>query len=299
MKTMIALAALLSFTVTAPGQQTLADYQWRDLTAKGLIRGPVSTLELDGRAVLKIENTNDAPLRINLLNIENPAITAQVYEVLGEIRYDAAKGDGFLEMLNHFPPVKPGSPTGTYFSRTLGDYGPMGKISGQSGWRDFTLPFNRTGTTQPPVKLEINLFLPGRGTVYLGPLKLAQLPNAKSAAAAMFPNSWWSPSATGQIFGWGGAILGCLGGLCGYLGAKGKARGLVTALFTIMITLGLASGVVGMLGAFLNQPFFIWVPLLGAGLLLLLVCPVNMRNYRRRYEEQELRRMASMDARGA
>ena len=93
--------------------------------------------------------------------------------------------------------------------------------------------------------------------------------------------------------------MGCLGGLCGYLGAKGKARGLVTALFTIMITLGLASGVVGMLGAFLNQPFFIWVPLLGAGLLLLLVCPVNMRNYRRRYEEQELRRMASMDARGA
>jgi hypothetical protein len=50
----------------------------------------------------------------------------------------------------------------------------MGRISGTSSWRPISLPFDRTGTTNSPTRLEINIFLPGRGTVFLGPARLIQ-----------------------------------------------------------------------------------------------------------------------------
>jgi len=299
MKAIVALAALFSFTLAVHAQQKLGDYQWKDLAAKNLLHGPVTPMELDGREVLKIENTNDAPLQVNLLAIDKPAITSLVYEVTGEVRYDSVQGGGYLEMWNHFPPVEAGSPPGEYFSRTLGDSGPMGKISGTSGWRDFVLPFDRTGATNAPTKLEINLFLPGRGTVYLGPVKLLQLPKAKSAASAMYPNGWWSPSAAGRIFIWGGGIIGCLGGLCGWLSSQGRARRLVMGTFFFLSALGLVSAIAGAVGAFVNQPFFVWTPLLLTGVLLLIVCPFNLKQMRRNYEVLEMRRMVSLDVSGA
>ena len=50
----------------------------------------------------------------------------------------------------------------------------MAKISGTSSWRAFTLPFDRTGTTHAPTRLDLNIFLPGRGIVLLGPMRLMQ-----------------------------------------------------------------------------------------------------------------------------
>jgi hypothetical protein len=130
-------------------------------------------VKLDGRTVLKIENTNDAPLLLSIFKIESPTITSTNYAVLGEIRYENVQGSGYLEMWNYFPPLSPGIPEGPYFSRTLGEAGsgPMGRISGTSSWRPFALPFALTGTTNP-THLEINIFLPGRGVVWLGPPRL-------------------------------------------------------------------------------------------------------------------------------
>jgi hypothetical protein len=123
---------------------------------------------------LKIENTRDAPLGVFLFTIDNPPITAKGYALTGEIKYENVQGDGYLEMWNHFPPEK-------YFSRTLGPAGldPMSKITGTSNWRSFLLPFNRTGTTGAPARLEINILLPGRGVVFLGPMKLVQPGSAR------------------------------------------------------------------------------------------------------------------------
>ncbi|HUJ09226.1 MAG TPA: protein kinase [Verrucomicrobiae bacterium] len=152
-----------------PQQQVLAEFNWSKLAAEGRILGGVP-VTVDGRTALKIENTNNAPLQLTLFKIENPPITCRTYAVSGEIKYENVEGDGYLEMWNDF------AAAGRFFSRTLGPAvsDPTGKITGTSGWRTLLLPFNRTGTTNAPTRLEINIFLPGRGVVFLGPMKLVQ-----------------------------------------------------------------------------------------------------------------------------
>lgn len=294
MKIMSSVAALLLLGQTGWGQDMLGEFKWKEM--KELPKG-ASLTQVDGRDVLKIENTNDTPLQINLLTITNSKITATVYELTGEVRYDDVKGDGYLEMLNYFPSQKDGLPEGEYFSRTMDESGPMGKIAGTSGWREFTLPFDRTGAAGPPTRLRFNLILKGRGTVYFGPgVKLMQLPKVKSGFGAVYPNAWWEPPTTGTVFGWGGAVIGCLGGLCGWLAAKGKARGFVIAVLWALTGLGAVSGLSCLIALSTGQPFFVWGPMFLLAVLLCSICPVNARHFRRRYEDLELRRMASMDA---
>jgi len=153
-------------------------FDWNRLAAEGRLTGGMP-VETDGRTVLKVENATDAPLQVPLLKIENPGIRSMHYAVSGEIKYEGVQGSGYLEMWNVYP-------QGRFFSRTLGDpgSGPMAKISGTSGWREFLLPFDRTGSSDPPVSLELNLFLPGRGTVFIGPLKLVQYGEAETSSEA-------------------------------------------------------------------------------------------------------------------
>lgn len=296
MKMKYIVCALALFCKTAFAQETLGEYKWQDLKA---IPTNVSLVQVDGRQVLKIENTNDAPLQVNLLTIQQPKITATIYALTGEVRYDSVKGDGYLEMWNYFPSTESGQPEQAAFSRTLDDTGMVGKISGTSDWREFELPFDRTGSDSPPTRLRVNLVLPGRGTVYIGPLKLLQMPKAKSASSVLYPNAWWDGPASGKIFGWGGGILVCLGGLCVVLASKGKARALVTGVLVGMSALGGVLGVGGFIGLALGQPFFVWLPMLFTAAILLAICPFNLRQFRKRCEELELRRMASLDASGA
>jgi hypothetical protein len=296
MKMKYVFGALILVCRAAWSQDVLGEYKWQDIKA---IPTGATLAQMDGRQVLKIENTNDGPLQLNLLTVEQPKITAQMYELTGEVRYDGVKGDGFLEMWNYFPPDKTDLSEGAYFSRTLGDFGPMGKISGTSGWREFTLPFDRTGASGPPTRLQFNLVLPGRGTVYIGPVKLIQMPKARSASSLIYPNEWWDGRAAGKLFGWGGGLIGCLGALCGWLAAKGKARGLVIGILAALTGLGAVMGLTGLMGLALGQPLFIWAPMLFVALLLLAVCPVHLRQFRRKYEELELRRMTAIDASGA
>jgi len=202
-------------------------------------------------------------------------------------------------MWNYFPPDKTGTSEEGYFSRTLDDSGPMGKITGTSDWREFELPFDRTGASGPPTRLQVNLILKGRGTVYIGPVKLVQLPKEKGASSLVYPGVWWTPMAMNKIFGWGGGVAGCLGGLCGVMGNRGRARGLVVAILMGMTVLGVGLGIGGLVALAMGQPVFVWGPMLFCAVILSSVCPVNLRNLRRRYEEMELRRMASLDASGA
>jgi len=150
-----------------------ARYDWKALEDKGhLLAG--KAVQVDGRWALKIENTNDAPLQLTLFTIDSPPITSMNYAVSGEIKYEGVQGEGYLEMWNTFPPLEAGAAEAKAFSRTLDTSGPMGKISGTSNWRSFSLPFNRTGSASPPTRLEINVILPGRGVVFIGPLSLVQ-----------------------------------------------------------------------------------------------------------------------------
>jgi hypothetical protein len=155
--------------------QIIAAFDWQKLKETGRLLGG-TPIKMDDRTVLKIENTNDAPLQLSLFKIEKPPIQSATYAVSGEIKYDNVQGTGYLEMQNFFLPSAPGLPEAPYFSRMLGEAGsgPMGRISGTSSWRWFSLPFDRSGTTDSPTRLEINIFLPGRGTVYLAAPRLMQ-----------------------------------------------------------------------------------------------------------------------------
>ena len=156
-----------------PHVQQLAEFNWQKLAEDGRLLGGVPT-NVDGRVVLRIENTNNLPLQLALLKITQPPITSKTYALAGEIEYQNVQGDGFLEMWNCFPPPGSDQPELRAFSRTMDVSGPLGKISGTSSWREFSLPFNSTGAPGAPTRLEVNIFLPGRGVVFLGPTKLTQ-----------------------------------------------------------------------------------------------------------------------------
>jgi len=239
---------------------------------------------------LEIENTNDVPLTVHLLKVINPGITNLFYAVSGTIKYDDVKGAGYLEMWNYFPPVQPGLPEGQYFSRTLGETGDMQKISGGSDWRRFSLPFNRTGTTTSPSRLEINLVLPGHGTVYLRPIRL------DGYGAGMTSSGWWPEAAAPWIGGIGGPVIGCCGGLLGVLAGKGKARKLVLAIWRCLFFAGIFSLIAAVIAFLSKQPYFVTMPLLIFGIVLTSVMGGILPMAKKRYDELEIRRMASMDA---
>jgi hypothetical protein len=173
MKSMLIVVFCSSLVANISAEQVLAKYDWRQLARTGQLPGGVAA-EMDGKSVLKAVNTNATPLKVQLLKIPKPPISKKLYAIKGEIKYDGVIGDGYLEMWNFFPPLKPGTPEGQYFSRTLGAGGEMGKITGTSGWRSFRLPFDSTGGSGAPTRLEINLFLSSAGTVYLGPMTLVE-----------------------------------------------------------------------------------------------------------------------------
>jgi hypothetical protein len=119
-------------------------------------------------AVLVLRNDTGRPMIATVAKVEDPGVTASSYALLGEVRYDGVEGDGYLELWNLFPD---GS---RYFSRTLGEIGPMKKLNGSSDWREFTLPFNLMDSPLRPSSLIFNVVLPGKGEVFLGSLELVQ-----------------------------------------------------------------------------------------------------------------------------
>jgi hypothetical protein len=214
MKTTLVLGLCLQIITTHAAEHVLAEYDWSKLAQSGRLLGGV-VVTVDAKAALKLVNTNDTALRVQLLQISNPPITKKLYALVGEVKYEGVHDDGYLEMWNYFPPMKPGMGEGMFFSRTLGESGEMGKITGTSNWRRFMLPFDRTGTSLAPSRLEINLFLPAQGIVYVGPLKLVEYSGTFGSAQSGAANAWWPDWTGGLIGGIGGAMLGCLGGLLG------------------------------------------------------------------------------------
>src|SRR2546426_8949658 len=175
-----------------------------------------------GAPALELRATASGPPSLHLVTIDHPPVAGPAYVVLGEVRYEGVEGQGYLEMWSVFPNGE------RFFSRTLATQGTLAALHGESSWRRFELPFFLSGTTQTPSRLEINLVLPGRGTVWLGPLRLER-PSAPAAEAGA-AGGWWSARSGSLI----GAVLGTLGGgigaLIGVLGGLGKSPGLQVSL---------------------------------------------------------------------
>lgn len=296
MKTKYLLGLVLGMFSTCYAQQTLRELDWQKLAASGELLGG-TPVTVEGKSALKIVNTNETGLQLQLLRITNPPISKTLYAITGEIKYEGVKGDGFIEMWNCFPPDKRGAFENKYFSRTLGESGDMGKITGTSNWRTFMLPFDRTGSKAKPTRLEINVVLPAQGTVYIGPIKLVEYKGDLGFQKQEGPaDAWWSYQTTRRIGTSEGFVLGGLGGLVAWLASKGRCRRFVVRTSYALIGVGILLIIGGLLALATHQPSAIWFVMLLPGVLLVAIIPPRLKQFRKGYEDLELRRMASMDA---
>jgi hypothetical protein len=267
---------------TASAQDARREFSWSELKRTGQL--PAGQLDpgtpsAPGEA-LRIDNPSGKPKTVMLLDLAHPGVASLHYAIEGSIRYDNVKAKSYLEMWSWFANGE------AYFSRTLGESGPMRSIEGSSGWRPFSLPFFSDSRIGPPVRVVVNLVLGDGGTIDLRPLKLLQ-----------YSSSWWTEAAGGWIGGIGGSIVGLLGGLIGTLAGLGKARRFVLALTAVVVVAGIASLLAGVVALTMRQPYAVYYPLLLGGIFGTAIFGMQFPLLRRRYEQIELRRMAAMDAR--
>jgi hypothetical protein len=224
------------------------------------------------------------PTSTTVLEVDSPEVPSHRYVLRGRIRYEGVEGAGFVEMLSVFPG------RGTFFTRTLGEVGPLARLSGSGDWRDLELPF-LSEPGQLPEKLVVNVVLPGKGTVYLTPLMLSVYEGGIGASA-----EWWSERQGGLVGGLAGSTVGLLGALVGTLVCLARARGLVMTVIVLAVVLGAVSFVAAIVALALGQPYHVYYPLLLLGILSLVLFGSAVPIVRRRYNDAEMRRMAALDA---
>ena len=279
------LLLVVSFLIVFPvwgSEKPVGEVSWEQVQKEGrLLSGEVVTDEPIGTACLKVVSSSTGQVTIPLAVLDAPEITRSDYALVGQVRYEDVTGEGFLETWNYF------GETEKYFSRTLAPTGLMGVLSGSSGWRPFRLPFFTNDNAKHPSRIEVNLVLPGKGTVYLSELRLVQ------------STSWWSD----QQSGWLGGILGCLGGLFGILGgisgslaSRGKGRGLALGTLYSMAALGGLLLLLGLCALSLSQPYHVYYPLLLGGVLFTALGLGLIPQLKRTFVQAELRKMKAMDA---
>lgn len=299
MKTKCSFAVGLFFAslLVCRGVEMVQQIDWAKLAeAKGLASGRL--VQADGRSALELTNTNRAAATFCVLSLPHPGVTERVYAIEGMVSYQEVSGDGYLEMWSRFPAPSAGLAEAAFFSRTLGVSGPMQKLSGSSGWRRFILPFDRTGTSNAPVSLQMNVVLPGEGKVMLSDLKLVQSRGSVASLMASSTGAWWSDTTGGIIGGCAGAVLGSFAGLLGWLAMRGRARGFVLASLLVLSGIGIASLLAGMAAIFAHQPYGVWFVLVLLGILLGGICSFRLVQFRKHYELLEVRRIAALDAQG-
>ncbi|MFQ5789558.1 MAG: hypothetical protein ACE5JI_03690 [Acidobacteriota bacterium] len=296
MKFLSAGSALLAVSLVSTvlfGEEKLLDVVWSQWQQEG--RLATGELIEEGGAVprgwLRLEQKADASVTFTVLTLDSPGITRARYAIQGEVGYEGIEGKGYLEMWGHFPD---GS---RYFSRTVSPSGPMKSLRGSSEPRRFVLPFYNDEGAEPPEKLVLNVVLPGRGTVYLSPLRLVQYGPTEDPLGGSLSAGQWSGRRAGLLGGLGGAALGCLGALMGWLASAGKARGFVLGGMKTLMLLGMVAMLLGVTALVRAAPYTVYYPLLLLGLLAVLVPAFTLPAVRRRYEELELRKMRAWDAR--
>ena len=217
--------ALLATTLclvagTASADDIVRSIDWQALASANTLSSGTVVAAPDGvnGSSLRVDYRGTSGETFGLLTLDQPEIGQAVYALKGRVRYDNVEAGSYFEMWNHLP-------DGAFFSRSLEESGPMGRLDGSSPWRDFVLPFFNQEGGEPPDKLVFNLVLTGPGTVEIGPLQLVEF-DADENIFASSPG-WWNDRQAGLIGGIIGSGLGLLGAAIGFLGSAGRARGFV------------------------------------------------------------------------
>ena len=288
MRAALVLLSLGLLTGSGHAQSAISEFRWDELQKQGRLSGG-TVLPSDAESPfphLQVKNEVPAAASVTVLTIDRPSVPGQRYAVTGQVRYDGVEAISYLELWNHFPD---GS---QYFSRTLGEVGPMQRLKNSSGWRAFALPFDATRASAPPSRLVLNVVLAGRGRVELGPLNLvgaAQSGRLDDAQAS------WTDRLSALAGGLGGGLVGGLGALVGVFTSLGRARRFVIALTLGLVTFGAILLVAGLVAAGQARPYAVFYPLLLLGLVASVVPLVLLPTIRRRYAEIELRMMRAHD----
>ncbi len=289
MKYFYLIVGTLMLALSARSEELLTEVSFSSASEEGVLQvGEVT----DG-GTLRIAAEPGRPLRL-LIELANPGITSPVYALKGMIRYEGVEGDGYLQLDNHF------RDKGTFFTKSLAPNGPLRKLSGNSDWRRFVLPFyansgdQSDGTVLTPEKLSLSLYLPGSGTVFIRDVELHQYAAGEDP---MRVEGQWVGSMAGGIAGAiGGTVLGIWGALIGFLTSRGKARRFVLGSANVLIIIGIACLAAGLYAVANGQPYAIYYTLLLFGILLVFVVGGLRKVLPRRYEDVELKKMQAMDA---
>ena len=239
---------------------------------------PVSGRVVDGA----VEVTTDSGATFPLVAIEVPDMDADAYSVQGQVRYSDVQGTAYLEMWSVF------ADGGRYFTRTLGSDGPMAALTGTSDWRAFELPFFLQGGA-PPDRLEINVVLPGAGSVAVRPLRLVTI------AAGSQPGARPGGLPIGALGAVVGTMVGLFGALIGTLVSRGRGRSFVLPAMTVACGIGLVLVIGSVVAAVTGRPADVVFVLFVPGVILAAAFGLTLPNVRRAYAEAELRRMRAID----
>jgi hypothetical protein len=221
-----------------------------------------------------------APSTTTILIVSEPSISSPHYAVRGKVKYEGVAGDGYLELWNDFESA------GKYFTRSLAPWGQMKKLSGSSGWRSFELPFYAERGMRPK-QLTLNVVLPGAGKVTVSQTTLVDLSST---------GAWWTEPQAGLWGGLLGSFVGILGGLVGWLSSRGKSPSLTKGLYSLGLTIGSVSLTAGLVAVCIGQPWHVTYPLLLCGIIAVFVFGANFRQFLQRRRNDELRRIAAVDA---
>jgi hypothetical protein len=157
------VAAMTTFYGVRADQRLALPGQARDPSSWGNQRIPAGATLQDGALVV----SSTTGTRVVIADLDASHLTSPRYHVRTQVRWRGVVGKAYLEMWSHFPEGD------AYFSRTLGEGGPMGCLTGTSDvWRETWLLFDATGAAGKPKHLEVAVVLPGAGTVELQALEL-------------------------------------------------------------------------------------------------------------------------------
>jgi len=288
MKTYVVFLSLLMLSCSLHSEELLRTVSFSDAYEDVAL----SAGELNDEDTLTIEAAPGEQFQL-LIELSDPGISLPVYALKGMIRYENVEGDGFLQLDSHF------GAEGTFFTKSLASAGPLGKISGSSDWRPFSLPFYANsgdsvdGTSSLPEKLSLGLYLPGSGTVSIRGVGLYQYANGEDPMQSM---GQWISNRNAALFGAiGGSLIGLWGALIGVVSSRGKARRFVLGSANALLSIGIVSLVGGVATIVAGQPYAVYYPLLLIGVILVAVIGKLRGTLSARYEQLELKRMQAMD----